>query len=325
MQVTHTSVTWDTEELHGVSMLSVVFPSLMTMVIVKKCGRKRAEFQHVNSDQCPWAAFVLVAHADQCGPMWMISGACESSKIVMAAMAHWQSREYSFFGQKSLVKASYEIQKLRDDFPASLVDNFPKIQVQEAHDLDLRAHRFIMVFSTLAAAAGATPWPFLEFFLLLGILRTMSMDLARTYGLVLRPSFQWQLLASFPKISAIFVAAIMLGSLLKITPNLRALGGLINAIMISWYNTAMGSLLQEIFRRLRFRNPMGEVAFSDVCQAGLDLDPGYHREEFLFVFGTWELFSSIFLWNLGRMRIFLIQFKGLKMIDDQISENPPEV
>lgn len=252
-------------------MLSVVFPS-QTIVIVKKCGRNRAQFQHVNSDH-PWAAFVLVAHADQCGPMWRISGAFESSKIV-AAMAHWQSPEYSFFGQKSLVKASYGIQKLRDE-TASLVDNFPKIQVQEAHDLDLRAHRFIMVFSTLAAAAGATPWPFLEFFLLLGILRTMSMDLARTYQLVLRPSFQWQLLASFPKISAIFVTAIMLGSLLKITPNLRAVGGLINAIMISWYNTTMGSLLQEIFRRLRFRNPMGEVAFSDVCQAGLDLDPGH--------------------------------------------------
>ena len=264
MQVSHTSVTWDTKELHGVSMLSVVFPSLTSIVVVKKCGR--------NSDQCPWAAFVLVAHADQCGPMWMISGAFESSKIV-AAMAHCQSREYSFFGQKSLVKASYGIQKLRDDLTASLVDNFPKIQVQEAHDLDMRAHRFIMVFSTLAAAAGATPWPFLEFFLLLGILRTMSMDLARTYQLVLRPSFQWQLLASFPKISAIFVTAIMLGSLLKITSNLRAVGGLMNAIMISWYNTAMGSLLQEIFRRLRFRNPMGEVAFSDVCQAGLDLDP----------------------------------------------------
>lgn len=249
-------------ELRGVSMLSVVFPS-QTIVIVKKCGRNRAEFQHVNSDH-PWAAFVLVAHADQCGPMWMISGAFESSKIV-AAMAHWQSPEYAFFAQKSLVKASYGIQKLRDE-TASLVDNFPKIQVQEAHDLDLRAHRFIMVFSTLAAAAGATPWPFLEFFLLLGILRTMSMDVARTYQLVLRPSFQWQLLASFPKISAIFVTAIMLGSLLKITSNLRAVGGLINAIMISWYNTAMGSLLQEIFRRLRLRNPMGEVAFSDVCQ-----------------------------------------------------------
>ena len=71
-----------------------------------------------------------------------------------------------------------------------------------------------------------------------------------------------------PKISAIFVTAIMLGSLLKITSNLRAVGGLINAIMISCYNTAMGSLLQEIFRRLRLRNAMGEVAFSDVCQAG---------------------------------------------------------
>lgn len=234
-----------------------VFPSLTSIVIVKKCGR--------NSDH-PWVAFVLVAHADQCGPMWMISGAFESSKIV-AAMAHWRSPEYSFFGQKNLVKASYGIQKLRDE-TESLVDNFPKIEVQEAHDLDMRAHRFIMVFSTLAAAAGATPWPFLEFFLLLGILRTMSMDLARTYGLVLRPSFQWQLLASFPKISAIFVTAIMLGSLLKITSNLRAVGGLINAIMISCYNTAMGSLLQEIFRRLRLRNAMGEVAFSDVCQAG---------------------------------------------------------
>ena len=251
-------------------MLSVVFPSLTTIVIMKKCGR--------NSHQCPWASFVLVAHGIQCGPMWMISGAFESFKIV-AAMAHWQSWEY-LFGQKSLVKASYGIQKLRDE-AESLADSFRQIEVQEAHDLDLRAHRFIMVFSTLAAAAGATPWPFLEFFLLLGILRTMSMDLARTYQLVVRPSFQWQLLASFPEISAIFVTAIMLGSLLKITSNLRAVGGLINAIMISWCNTAMGSLLQEIFRRLRLRNPMGEVAFSDVCQAGLDLDPGYHREEFL--------------------------------------------
>ena len=168
-----------------------------------------------------------------------------------------------------------------------------------------------------------TPWPFLEFFLLLGILRTMSMDLAGTYQLVLRPSFQWQLLASFPKISAIFVTAIMLGSLLKITPNLRAVGGLTNAIMISWCNTAMGSLLQEIFRRLRFRNPMGEAAFSDVCQAGLDLDPVSSGRIPVCVWHM-RVVSSIFLWNFGRMRIFLIHFKGLKMIDDQISENPPK-
>ena len=129
---------------------------------------------------------------------------------------------------------------------------------------------------TLAACAGATPWPFLEFFLLLCILRTMFMDLARTYEVVLPPSFQWQLLASFPKISAIFITATMLGSLLKIISNLSAVGGLMNAIMISWCNTAMGSLLQEIFRRLRFQNQkIREVAFSDVCQARLGMGAGY--------------------------------------------------
>ena len=92
---------------------------------MKKCGiRNRAEFQHVNSDH-PWAALVHVAHADSCGPIWKIwVAAFESSEIgSLAAMAHWRP-EYSL-GQKSL-----------------------QIEVREEHDLDMRAHRFIMVFST---------------------------------------------------------------------------------------------------------------------------------------------------------------------------------
>ena len=104
----------------------------------------RAEFQHVNSDH-PWAALVHVAHADSCGPIWKIwAAAFESSDIVMAAMAHWRP-EYSL-GQKSLLfRASYGMQQLYLD---EGIDSFRQVEVREKHDLDMRAHRFIMVFST---------------------------------------------------------------------------------------------------------------------------------------------------------------------------------
>eukprot|EP00438_Fugacium_kawagutii_P013348 Skav207017 [mRNA] locus=scaffold2740:150435:151016:- [translate_table: standard] len=131
--------------------------------------------------------------------------------------------------------------------------------------MDARAALFVRIFGALAAAAGATPVPFMEFLLLLGILRTMSLDLARAYHIQVLPSFAWKLLGSFPGMSAIGIGCILLGSLVKLT-RWSAVGGFVNAIMASLFTGAIGLLQQEIFRRTASTGE--KLTFEDACEVG---------------------------------------------------------
>ena len=224
----------------------------------------RSRLQGVK-DRCPWATAVLPLLPGDV-PL-RVCGACD--EIVEDGEEEGGSRCLcrnslcSMFGQAldvHHVKAIQRMQKLYDETVKHLPALAKSFQVEDQmdhmdrlqHDIDVRAQRFIQVSGALAVAAGATPVPFIEFLLLICILRTMMCDLARVYEIqmpsMLSMPSGMQLLYNCPG-SGLGIASILLGSLLKLHPHWSALGGLLNAIISSCFTAAIGFLFQEMFRR----------------------------------------------------------------------------
>lgn len=221
----------------------------MPIVILVNCALKRSQLQAVK-DRCPWATAVLPLL-----PVDVPLRVCEACDEIVEEGQEGGCRNSlcPMFGADVYHrKAIQGMQKLYDETvkhlpaPKSFQED-QMDQMDRLHDIDVRAQRFIQVSGALAVAAGATPVPFIEFLLLICILRTMMLDLARVYEIHL-PSMSGMQLLNVPG-SALGIASIMLGSLLKLHPHWSALGGLLNAIISSCFTAAIGFLFQEIFRR----------------------------------------------------------------------------
>lgn len=222
----------------------------MPIVILVNCSAlKPSQLQGVK-DRCPWATAVLPLL-----PVDVPLRVCEAcDEIVEEGGSGCRNSWCPMFGALDVyhVKAIQGMQKLYDETVKHLPapKSFQEDQMDRLHDIDVRAQRFIQVSGALAVAAGATPVPFIEFLLLICILRTMMVDLARVYEIHL-PSMSGMQLLNVLNVpgSALGIASIMLGSLLKLHPHWSALGGLLNAIISSCFTAAIGFLFQEIFRR----------------------------------------------------------------------------
>ena len=228
-------------------------------IFIVVCRKASLSRLHAIKEQCPWATAVLPVLCEQgeedeegeSMPMYAQVKA-QMQDLCRETERHLPELPKSF--QLEASEAELEVVVHRNDSNDHQTDDINGI-----NDIDLRAHRFITVFSALAAAAGATPAtpaPFMDFVLLLCILRTMLLDLARTYDIQIQPSEALKLLSfQMNGLSICICLAIMLGSFLKLHPDWGAVGNLTNAIIASWFTAAIGFLFQEIFRRMS-RSPL---------------------------------------------------------------------
>ena len=151
-------------------------------IILNKCDRAKAEVEEclkATSDRCTGATAVIpVVAAAKHGPMLKLCEACDSEEILIMCNARksfyvCQNSDCQQCDQQQKVKPAYGIEKLFEEttarLPVLVAKSFRQAELECFHDLQHNAHAIIVGFASVAAAAGATPVPFSDFFLLTGI------------------------------------------------------------------------------------------------------------------------------------------------------------
>ena len=249
-------------------------------IILNKCDRAKAEVEEclkATSDRCTGATAVIpVVAAAKHGPMLKLCEACDSEEILIMCNARksfyvCQNSDCQQCDQQQKVKPAYGIEKLFEEttarLPVLVAKSFRQAELECFHDLQHKAHAIIVGFASVAAAAGATPVPFSDFFLLTGIQVAMFTSLAKLFEVQVCPRTAGQLIGSFGGMGAIGVGGRLLGSLMKLIPGFgSAFGGVCNAGLASSLTGAMGFLFKEMFKRIRSKALFGEMTFDDFCQ-----------------------------------------------------------
>ena len=271
--------------------VSNLFGDVPIFILLNKCDRSKQEVAGIlqnMKDQCPWArALVPIVAQAKHGPILKACGVCNSDEIMIMCTERkrfyvCQNSACTEFEKQQDVKRSYGMEKLQEEtlkcLPELVARSFRQVEMECFQDLHSRALNYIMACGTLAAAAGATPLPFSDVFLLFSIQTAMFAGLAKLYDVKVCSKTTHRLVISISGLGGIGVGGKLLGTLLKFIPGVGSvIGGFCNASIASIFTIAMGLLFQKMLEGIRSRALFGEISFEHFCDM-MDLQ---QQREFL--------------------------------------------